>query len=207
MMYLCLVVSLMAAASGAAPQNKKNRDWLLLLPVQFKADVAEDELSSLRLLVRGQTVNDFETKGIPTVSPVQMGLTEKDLGIKLDELSGWDKGVIDKLVERWKPRYVALLLVEELTSKEGSVGGNPPAPGMVLTTDARVHGWLWDVKTSKFVFECKEGKVQLRVGRPGPSDQQVIDQNRQAVMNASKLVFKEFLGKLPTPRKFGIGTP
>lgn len=207
MITMCLIVSLLASMAGGEPQNKKNRDWLLLLPVQFKAEVAPDEVTSLRLLVRGQTVNDFETKGIPTVSPVQMGLSEKEHGFKLDELSGWDKDAIDKLIERWKPRYVALLVVEELESKEGSAGGNPPPPGSVLITDARIQGWLWDTKTSKFLFEAKEGKVQLKVGRPGPSAQQVIEQNQRAAMNASKLVFKEFLGKLPTPRKVGIGTP
>lgn len=207
MVFICLVVSLLAASAGGEPQSKKNRDWLLLLPVQFRAELNEDEVKSVRLLMRGQTVNDWETKGISTVSPVQMSLSEKDLGRKLEDLKGWDKDVIDKLIDRWKPRYVALLVVDQLESREGAVSTppvTPPPPGGVLITDAKVSGWLWDVKTQKFVFEKLEGKAQLQVGRPGPSQEQVNTQNLKAVLEASRNVFKEFLKKLPTPRKVGI---
>lgn len=207
MVFLCLVVSLLAASAGGAPQSKKNRDWLLLLPVQFKTEMNEDEMKPVRLLIRGQTVNDWEAKGIPTISPVQMSLTEKDLGLKLDDLEGWDKGVIDKLIEHWKPRYVALIVVDQLESREGAIStppGTPPPPGGVLITDAKVSGWLWDVKTNNFIFEKQEGKAQLKVGRPGPSQEQVNTQNLKAALEASRNVFKEFLKKLPTPRKVGI---
>lgn len=208
MIYLCLIASLIAASAGAEPQSKKNRDWILLLPVQFKAEVADDEAKMLRLLLRGQTVNDFETKGIPTVSPVQMSLSETEHNIKLDALNGWDKDVIAKLVDRWKPRYVALIVVEQLESREGAVStppGTPPPPGGVLVTDAHLKGWLWDVKNQKFVFENQDSKVQLKMGRPGPSMKQVTEQNTKAAMEASKRLFKEFLKKLPTPVKTGLG--
>lgn len=209
MVIFCLVASLLAAAAGGAPQNKKNRDWLMLLPVQVKAELAAEEASTLRLLIRGQTVSEFEKKGIPTVSPAQMSLTEQELKVKLEALDGWDTEVIDKLVERWKPRYVAVVIIKELKSTEGAVStppGSPPPPGGVLITDAHLVGSLWDVKNKKFVFECVDSEVQLKMGRPGPSERQVTEQNTKAVMEASKNLFKEFLKKLPTPPPtIGIG--
>jgi hypothetical protein len=56
---------------------------------------------------------------------------------------------------------------------------------------------MFDSKTGKFVFENKEQVLSLRVGRPGPSDEQVQSERLRAVMEASKALFKDFLKKLP----------
>lgn len=209
MIYLCLIASLITtAAVEAEAQANKKRDWLLFMPVQAlaEANLKSEELKTLRLVLRGQTVNQFEEKGIATISPVQIKLSETQHGFDLEKIAGWDKGVIDRLVERWTPRYVALVTIQKLESVEGSAvsGGVPPPPGGSLTTTAIVRGSLYDTKTAKYVIEDVEKKVVLKQGRPGPSQKQVDDQNLKAAMEATSAIFKDFLKKLPKPTKYGI---
>jgi len=209
MIYLCLIASLITtAAVEAEAQAGKKRDWLLFMPVQFlaQANLKNEEMKTLRLVLRGQTVNDFEAKGIATISPVQIKLSETQHGFDLEKVAGWDKGIIDKLVERWTPRYVAMVMIEKLESVEGGVtgGGVPPPPGGSLLTTAVVKGWLFDTKTSKYIIDGVEKKVELRQGRPGPSQKQVDEQNLKAAMDATRAIFKDFLKKLPTPVTRGL---
>ena len=183
---------------SSAPPAKK--EWLFLLPVKIKPEVTDAEAAKLPLIARGAVIAAFDERDMPVVSPVQMQVTEREMNIKLADEGGWTSELYKKLGARWKSRYIGAITVVQLESVEGPVQGvppNPPPPGAQITTNVKLVGSMFDSKTGKFVFENKEQVLSLRVGRPGPSDEQVQSERLRAVMEASKALFKDFLKKLP----------
>lgn len=204
----CLVVSAALAMSCGVAQKSK-RDWLFLFPVRIEGEVLDREQVLLPLLARGAIIGPFEERNMPSISPVQMQVTEREWNLKLADDTQWTPEMFAKLAERWKSRYFATVRVVSLESVEGAVEGLPPVPpppGGQLTTTAKIVGSLWDATTKKFIFEKREHVEVLKVGRPGPSDSQVSSERSRAVVEACKNLFKDFLKKFPLkPPSVGIG--
>lgn len=188
------------SAMPAPSDPPAKKEWLVLLPVALKPELTDSEAGKLPLFARGSVLAAFEERNILGVSPVQMQVTEREMNLKLADSGGWTVELFKKLATRWKARYVATVTVASLESKEGPVQGvppSPPPPGAQLTTVVKVVASLYDAKTGKFILENKELEISNRVGRPGPSNEQVESERLRAVSEASKQVFKDWLKKQP----------
>lgn len=204
-----LAISCVGVSNKTVSPSPAKKEWLFLLPVKIKPEVTDAEAARLPLIARGAIISAFDERNMPVVSPVQMQVTEREMNIKLAEDGAWTKELFKKLSARWKARYVATITVLQLESKEGPIDGvppTPPPPGAQLTTSIKLVGSMFDSQTGKYVFENREHALSVKVGRPGPSDEQVQSERMRAVIEASKGLFKDFLKKLPLkPPARGIG--
>lgn len=200
---MSMMVSALALMMAAAPF----KDTAVVLPVAIPDSIEAKERSFQALLGRAALVKAFEERGISVLTAGMTIVTKNETGLDFADPAIWDTERFQVIANRWSARYVAAIKVTSLESEEKAVGvaGGPPAPGMQLVTTIKMVANLWDNKTKKYITENKEFEGSFSVGRPGPSEQQIIDERRQAIIKESEKVFAEYLGKfrkikLPEPK-------
>lgn len=176
------------------------KDNAVVLPVFVNETIADKtERALYKLLGRAALLKAFKERGITVLSEGMTIVMKEETDLDFADPSIWGGERFQLMANRWNARYVAGVQVIALEHTETAAGtqGGPPAPGVKLNTTIKLEGSLWDNKSKKFLFEKKPFEETYSVGRPGPSDQQIIDEKRQAVYKAGEKIFAEYLGKLP----------
>jgi hypothetical protein len=204
---MSMMVSALALMIAAAPL----KDTAIVLPVSVPAEMESKEQSLQALLARGALLKAFEERGISVLTSGMTLVTKEETGLNFADPEIWDTERYQLIANRWGARYVASLKVTSVVAEERQIDtkGGPPAPGMQLVTTVKSIANLWDNKSKKYITENKEFEESFTVGRPGPSEQQIVDEKRSAIGKQASKVFAEYLGKLPKvkipPAKPGKG--
>lgn len=192
-----MLTALAAFAAISPPVTFK--DTAIVLPVSIPAEgMSKEEQALGPLLARASLLKAFQERGITVLSAGMMIVTRSETDLDFNDPTIWGTERYQLIANRWNARYVASIKVDSISYTETAVGaaGGPPAPGMTLNTTIKMVANLWDNKSKKYISENKDYEETFSVGRPGPSEKQIADEKRQAIIKASEKVFADYLGKL-----------
>jgi len=180
------------------------KDTAIILPVHAPASFGEKADQNLHsLLGRASLTKAFEERGISVLSMAMTTVIKNETGLDFADTSIWDKERFQVMANRWNARYIAAVKLTKLEQEEKPIVSpqGVPAPGVTLNTTLTLTASLWDNKDKKFIEEDKEYTKTYSVGRPGPSEEQLINEKREATMKLAATVFEPYLSKFPKVKK------
>lgn len=198
-LFLSVVAGCSASPTATVSSSYAKPETVLILPMAFHAELTPEDAKMNGLLARGVLLKAFEERSLNVLTTAMAESYGMQHNISFADSSTWTRDNFVALGKQLKPTFIASIKLIKVESKEGNIGNATGviAPGSQLTTTATFEVNLFEVRTGKYILEKANSSYQRIVGRPGPSEKQMVQEQNSAIFEGAAKGFEGFLKKRP----------
>lgn len=198
-LFLVFASGCSAEVPAAVSLTPTKPETVLILPMAFGVEMSADSMKLNALLARAGLLKAFEERSVNVLTSAMSDSYGKQHKLAIEDPVNWTRENFIAMGKQLRPSLIASIKLVNIESVEGNVAGanGVIAPGSQLTTTATFEVSLFDVRSGKYILEKSKASNKRTVGRPGPSERQLAQEQNSVILEGAATGFEGFLKKRP----------